>query len=389
MRTANREPRTGLYLDHAATSPLRPEAREAMIPWLDAGNASSQHRWGREARTAVDAARERVALAMGREFSEIVFTSGGTESVVLGIVGGALGNAGRKRVLFPATEHHCVLHTEPLLRRLGFHVEILPVGRDGLLAPFAIRDDVALVSVMHANNETGAMNDIEGWQRACRRAGAFFHTDAVQTFGRLPMPDADIVSVSAHKAGGPKGAGALAVRAGVSLIPLVAGGGQERERRGGTEDVAAIVGFGGVAHRREYGYEGARAFRSRLAEGGAILTLGDGVPTLPGIVHVRFPGVQADTLLFRLDRMGIAASAGAACSSGSLEPSHVLSASGATVAEAKEGVRFSFRGDEDAAFGDEAARAVLDAVASVPRAGPSPPPLSHVSHMHREMGEGF
>lgn len=336
-----------------------------MEPWLDAGNASSQHEAGRKARAAIDAAREKVARAMGREFAEVVFTSGGTEATVLAIVGGALGNPGRKRVLFPAAEHHCVLHTEPLLRRLGYSVEILPVDRFGWAHPQAIGEDVALVSVMHANNETGVVNDVAGWQEVCQEAGAVFHTDAVQTFERLPFPEAELVSVSAHKVGGPKGAGALAVRSGVGLVSLAAGGGQERERRGGTENVAAIVGFGAIADALSVPYEGATAFRTRLAKSNAILTIPSEVPCLPGIVHVRFPGVIADTLLVRLDRMGIAASAGAACSSGSLEPSHVLLAMGATTEEAKEGVRFSFRGDEDAAFGLKAAKIVLDTVALI------------------------
>ncbi|RYG29637.1 aminotransferase class V-fold PLP-dependent enzyme, partial [bacterium] len=184
-----------LYLDHAATSPLRPEARRAMLPWLDAGNPSSQHAVGRKARAAIDAVRESVAVSMGREFADIVFTSGGTESVVLGIVGAALGNAGRKRVLFPANEHHCVLHTGPLLRRLGFSVETIPVDRHGVAVPQPLGEDVALVSVMHANNETGVINDVVAWQERAHEAGAVFHTDAVQTYGRLPVPDADLVSI--------------------------------------------------------------------------------------------------------------------------------------------------------------------------------------------------
>ncbi|RYG45704.1 aminotransferase class V-fold PLP-dependent enzyme [bacterium] len=366
------KPRTpDFYLDHAATSPLRPEAKEAMLPWLDAGNASSQHREGRRARAAIDAAREVVAASMGRDFADIVFTSGGTESVVLAIMGAALGNVGRDRVLFPANEHHCVLHTAPLLQRLGFRVETIPVDAHGVAIPRTLEGDVALVSVMHGNNETGAINDVARWQGLAEEAGAVFHTDAVQTYSRLPVPDADLVSISGHKVGGPKGVGVLAIRPGVSLVALSGGGGQERERRGGTEDVASIVGFGAVAGMRAYDYAGATAFRRKLVEGGAIATLSQALPHLPGIVHLRFPGQRADTLLVRLDRAGVAASAGAACSSGSLEPSHVLMAQGCSEEEAREGVRFSFRGDEDAAFGETAADLVLDVVRSIrePRRG--------------------
>ena len=346
-----------IYLDHAATSPLRPEVREAMLPWLDSGNASSQHAEGRAARQAIDIARERVSRAMGFEFAETLFTSGGTEAANLAIIGFALGYEGpRRRILLGASEHHCVLETAPMLRRLGFSVELIPVDREGR-PEFVDLTDAALVSVMHANNETGAINDAAAWAERVHAAGAAYHADCVQTFGKLPIPSAvDIATVSAQKLGGPKGVGAIGFRAGIKLKPLVTGGGQEREVRGGTENTANIAGFGAVP----FDFVNPKLH----------LDLPGGVPTvtsdrLPGIFHVRFPGVQAESLLIRLDREGISASAGAACSSGSLEASHVLLAAGYSEAEAREGVRFSTGWKSTAEEVDRAGRLVSDVVAEI------------------------
>jgi cysteine desulfurase len=322
-----------IYLDHAATSPMRPEVREAMLPWLDSGNASSQHEEGRRARQAIDVARERISTAMGFEFAETLFTSGGTEAANLAIVGFAMGYEGpHRRIAMGASEHHCVLETTAILQRLGFTVDLLPVDRDGRVVPRDV-GEVALISVMHANNETGAINNLGAWSKIARAAGASLHSDCVQTFGKIPIPpEVDVATVSAHKLGGPKGIGAIGVRAGVKVKPLVAGGGQEREVRGGTENVAAIAGFGAIPFD-------ARSPEFEFSLPGAVFTTMG--PRLAGITHVRFPGIQSESLLIRLDREGIAASAGAACSSGSLEASHVLLAAGYSETEARQGVRFS------------------------------------------------
>ena len=352
---------TRIDLDHAATTPLRPEARRAMLPWLQhGGNPSSLHAEGRKARAAIDLARERVAARMGCEFAEVTFTSGGTEACNLALVGRALANEdpGRKRVLISAAEHACVWGVAPLLRRLGYAVEAIPVD------PFArpllerVEDDVLLVAAMAANNELGTITDVSRIASLCREAGATFFCDAVQRPGPT---DADLVAVAAHKMGGPRGAGALIVRAGTKLKPLVAGGAQERERRGGTEDTAAIVGFGAACALERFDPAPVKqAFRSTILESGTRVV--ESVSTihhpLPTIHHVRFPGVDAETLLLALDRAGIAASAGAACASGAQEPSHVLLACGWTHEEAKEAIRFSFGWTNTVEEAREAARRV-------------------------------
>ena len=346
-----------IYLDHAATSPLRPEVREAMLPWLDSGNASSQHEEGRRARQAIDVARERISNAMGFEFAESLFTSGGTEAANLAIVGFALGYDGpHRRIVMGASEHHCVLETTAILRRLGFVVDLLPVDREGRV-PATDTGEAALISVMHGNNETGAINDLGAWSRIARSVGAVLHSDCVQTFGKIPIPpEVDIATVSAHKLGGPKGIGAIGVRAGVKVKPLVAGGGQEREVRGGTENVAAIAGFGALPF-------GTAWPEFELSLPGAVFTTTG--PRLAGITHVRFPGIQSESLLIRLDREGIAASAGAACSSGSLEASHVLLAAGSSETEARQGVRFSTGWNTTADDVAEASRVITDTVAEI------------------------
>lgn len=343
-----------------------------MEEWLDAGNPSSLYAEGRRARQAVDLAREAVSEAMGCLFAELLFTSGGTEAANMALVGAALANedARRSRILLGAAEHHCVLHTKPMLERLGYRVEFLPVDREARLdldrLEAAVGDDVLLVGAMHANNELGTLNDVAAIAAIVHRRGALLHTDAVQTFGKLPWKvddlAADLVTVSAHKRNGPKGAGALYLRAGTRLKPFVAGGGQERELRGGTENVAALAGFGAAVRRAPAPSElseASRVLRDRLLAMGAVPTAADPLPTH---VHVRFPGIPAETLLIVLDRMGVNASSGAACSSGSVEPSHVLLACGYTEQEAKEGVRFSLGLETSRADVEEAAGRIEEAV---------------------------
>jgi len=371
-----------IYLDHAATTPLAPEAAEAMRPWLDGefGNPSSLHLEGRRAKDAIDEARETLAEALGCEFGEVVFTSSGTEAANLAILGTALKNEDprRNRILLGAAEHHCVLHTKPLLERLGFHVELMPVDREAQVHPEALGsllgDDVLLVSVMHANNEIGTINPEAELAALTHEVGALFHTDAVQTFlvdslPRLSNLAADLVSVSAHKVNGPKGVGALYQRAGVKLQPISLGGGQEREVRAGTENVAGIVGFGAAGRARSQGTpavsdsqrQARDLFLQKLEDAGFVRTAKHFDSVLPGHAHVRLLRVDAETMLIRLDRMGVAASSGAACSSGSLEPSHVLLACGYTKEEAKEGLRFSFPSDADLDEANEAADRVIEA----------------------------
>ncbi|MCW5936937.1 MAG: aminotransferase class V-fold PLP-dependent enzyme [Fimbriimonadaceae bacterium] len=363
------------YLDHAATTPLAAPAREAMARWLgQPANASSLHAEGRAARDAVDQARETVAEAFGCLFGEVAFTSGGTEAANLAILGTALANPDerRRRVLFGAAEHHCVLHTRPILERLGYRVEILPTCPDATVAPeslaAALGEDVFLVSVMQANNEVGSINPIEALAGLAHEAGALFHTDAVQTFpfDEAARPaTADLISAASHKTYGPQGAGALYARSGVPLQPLAVGGGQEREVRAGTENVAAIVGFAAAVAWRlaEPGLlakkRAARdAFAQALLKDGrfqATLLDWQGPGVLCGHFHCRLPGLSAETALIRLDRAGVAASSGAACSSGSLLPSHVLLSMGFSEAAAREGLRFSFGPAQDAAFGEAVA----------------------------------
>ncbi len=342
-----------IYLDHAATTPLHPAALEAMLPWLDSGNPSSLHAEGRRAREALDEARERVSGALGCAFSDVVFTSGGTEAANLAILGVALANEDprRKRVILGASEHHCVLHTRSTLERLGYRVDLLPVTPEAVATPERIDErigeDVLLVSVMHANNELGTISPIPELAALAHRWGAAFHTDAVQTFRKLSWTagemGADLISVSAHKIGGPKAVGALYVRPGVKLSPLVGGGGQEREMRGGTENVAGIVGFGAAAAAGPLGHVSGELrdqFLASLESLGAVRTVRKS-PVLQGHAHARFPGRDAGTFLIALDRIGISASGGAACSSGSIEPSHVLLACGCPPAQAREGIRFT------------------------------------------------
>ena len=339
-----------VYLDHAATTPLLPAAREAMLPWLEAGNPSTLYAEGRHARQAIDKARETLAQAFECEFAEVVFTSGGTESAALAILGAALAADGtRTRVLISAAEHHCVLNTRPALESLGFQVEFIPVDREARVEPDSVRsllsEDVLLVCAMQGNNEVGSISNVAEIAVAAHEHGALLFCDCVQTFmkERAGETQADMISVSGHKIGGPKGAGALFVRAGTRLKAVIAGGGQERELRGGTENVAAIAGFGaavGALATDDSLQELRDSFSAHLTSLGAVPTVKEG-KRLAGHVHVRFPGISAETLLIVLDRTGIAAGSGAACSSGSIEPSHVLLACGYSLAEAKEGVRFT------------------------------------------------
>jgi cysteine desulfurase len=331
--------------------------------WLNAGNPSSLYKEGRAAKAAIDEAREIVSDRLDVSFGEVIFTSSGTESAGLALLGAALGaslgasldgsNEVRRKVIFSEAEHHCVLNTRPQLEALGFEVALAPVDRyarvDLVRLGALLGDkDVLIVAAMHANNELGSLNPVQSIGDLCKAAGALFFCDAVQTFGKIPFTardlNADLISLSAHKFGGPKGAGAVYIKAGTPFKPVFSGGGQERELRGGTENVAGIAGLAEAVrqipdslHRESL----APSFRRFLVELGAVETVSAEINTLENHVHVRFPGVYSDTFLILLDRLGVSAGSGAACSSGSLEPSHVLLACGYTHDQSKEGLRFT------------------------------------------------
>lgn len=343
-----------IYLDHAATTPLRKEAFEAMMPFFADlfGNPNSPYSFAQEARNAVDEAREKVAGVLGCRTREVVFTSGGTESDNAAIKGvaSALKPSGR-HVITSAIEHHAIIHSCEELVEAGYEVTYLPVGRDGIVDPQAvedaIREDTTLVSVMYANNEIGTVQDIaEIARRTHRKAEAMgrnivVHTDAVQAAGWLSLDvnelDVDMMSLSAHKFYGPKGVGVLYVRRGTPFNPLIVGGGQERQRRSGTENVPGIVGAAVAldladSERIEVG-EAVIPLRDIFIEGileripGARLN-GDRYRRLPNNVNFSFDGVEGEAVLLGLDFAGIYASTQSACSSASIEPSHVLVALG-------------------------------------------------------------
>ncbi len=382
-----------IYLDHAATTPLDPIARQAMLPWLAEKfhNPSSLYAGAREARVAIDDARDTLAQALGCLAGEILFTSSGTEAANLALIGVALANRGaeRNRIVISDAEHHCVIHTKPLLESFGYRVEMLAVEGDASLSPGAVEEamgsDVLLVAAMHANNETGAISDAERISEIARAHGVLHFCDAVQTFGLLPTPGADLVAVSAHKLYGPKGIGALVVRAGISPQPIIIGGSQEREMRAGTENVAGIVGFGAAVRLAMNDPGRAERIAQVRDQFESALTL----PTLtvppvitqcgvrlPGHSHLAFPGSDAESMLINLDLIGVDAGSGAACSSGSIEPSHVLRASGWSEADAKQALRFTFGKDTTDAEATEAARRVIEAATRqrAPSNVPIPPP---------------
>ena len=349
-----------IYLDYNATTPLAPEMLDAMRPYLERhfGNASSIHAAGREARAAVDESRDRIARALGAKSHEIVFTSGGTESDNLAIIGLARALAERgKHVITCATEHHAVLHACAFLeKREGFRITRLPVDARGHIDLQRLRDsienDTTLVSIMSANNETGTLHPVAEIAAICRERGALFHSDAIQSFGKEPLlaRDFDALSLAAHKFHGPKGAGILFLGAGIPIERLQHGGSHENERRAGTENVAAIVGMAHAAELAIRGMDAERArqatLRDRLWQGihgafPAAVMNGDPHARLANTLNVSFPGFDGEGLLMNLDLAGVCASSGSACMVGSIVPSHVLLAMGAPAELARATVRFS------------------------------------------------
>ena len=350
-----------IYLDHAATTPTRPEVAEAMLPYFTEafGNPSSVYSYGQEARQAVEEARSRVAQLIGAKSEEIIFTSGGTEANNFALKGVAYANESKgNHIITSSIEHHAVLEPCKLLEKRGFKVTYLPVDKYGLVDPDDVRKAVTpktiLISVMHANNEVGTVEPIEEIGSIAREAGIYFHSDAVQTAGHIPLNvdelNVDLLSVSAHKFYGPKGVGALYVRKGTKLIPLVHGGEQEKRRRAGTENVPGIVGLGKAAELagKEMSKEAEQLVRLRdklirgLKEKIEHIHL-NGHPRkrLPNNVNISIDFVEGESVLLNLDLEGICASTGSACSSQSLEPSHVLLALGIPPERAHSSLRFS------------------------------------------------
>lgn len=337
-----------VYLDHSATTPVRPEVAELMLTYLTThfGNPSSIHSFGREAKKAQEIAREQVAGLIGANPQEIIFTSGGTEADNLAVIGVAQAYSKKGKHLITSTiEHHAVLDTFEYLEKQGFKVTYIPVDSEGMVDPEdvekAITDETTLISIMHVNNEVGTIQPIEEIGRIAKSKGVIFHTDAVQSVGKIPVDvnklQVDLLTASSHKIYGPKGVGCLYVRKGVRLEPQFHGGGQERKRRPGTENLPGIVGFGKAAElagqELEQEMERLTELRDMLIRGileriPEVKLNGHREKRLPGNVNVSIRYIEGESLLLSLDMKGIAASSGSACTSGSLDPSHVLLAMG-------------------------------------------------------------
>jgi len=348
-----------VYLDHAATTPVRREVREAMLPYFTDGfgNPSSMHRWGQEARARLEDARRRLARLIGAAPGEIVFTRGGTEADNLAVLGRSRIVPGAPLVC-SAIEHRAVLAAAEAAEEEGSPLHLLLPTRDGLIEPSILEEALALkpalVSVMWVNNEIGTIQPVHELAECCSEAGITFHTDAIQALGKLPIrvdqSPVSLLSLSAHKIGGPKGTGALFVRRGIQLRPLHFGGGHERGLRSGTEDVAGAVGFVCAAELAEKErlmlMQRLGELRSRLEKGlreriPNLLINGEAAPRVSSISNVSLPGASSESLLLAMDMEGLAASSGSACSSGAVAPSHVLTALGLGAEIAGPSVRFS------------------------------------------------
>ncbi|MBU8905529.1 cysteine desulfurase family protein [Desertibacillus haloalkaliphilus] len=351
-----------IYVDHAATSPVHPDVVDAMIPYLKEhfGNPSSIHHFGRENRHALDSARRVMANSIKAKDDEIIFTSGGTEADNMAITGYALANRSRgNHIITSAIEHHAVLHTCQALEKLGFEVTYLPVDSFGCISlddlKQVVREETILITIMYGNNEVGTLQPVEEIGGFLREKGIAFHTDAVQAYGTLDINvqalPVDLLSVSSHKINGPKGIGFLYAREGIKLEPHLHGGEQERKRRAGTENIAAIVGFAKAVeialHTMPERQETYQLLCRRMVD---ILNdeqiefeiNGHQHHRLPHILNISFHGVNVESFLVNLDLAGIAASSGSACTAGSLEPSHVLAAMFSQNERIASAVRFSF-----------------------------------------------
>lgn len=384
-----------VYLDHAATTPLDAEVLEAMMPYLttEFGNPSSVHGFGQRARGAIDEARARVAALIGARDSEIVFTGSGTESDNLAIGGVLRGvaadpDAERTDLVTSSIEHHAVLNSAKGLDRARHRVTFARVDAEGRVdltdLEAAVSEKTALVSVMLANNETGALQPIDEVIRLARTKGALVHTDAVQAMGKIPIDTrrlaVDLLTLSAHKIHGPKGVGALFVRGGTKMAAIIRGGSQERNRRAGTENVAGIVGLGRAAEiaQARLSADAIRIARLRdqletklVTAGGSGVVVNGAEPRICTTTNVSFDGVSGEDLLIALDLAGVAVSTGAACAAGSPEPSHVLKAMGFPRERVNSAIRFSLGRDTTEEEIDRTVEAVTTAVEQLRRGGPS------------------
>ncbi len=376
-----------VYLDNNATTPVLPEVLDAMRPYFGErfGNASSIHHHGQETRAAVEHARESVAALLGCRAAEVVFTSGGTESDNLAIAGLA---AAGDHIITSSIEHHAVLHACKHLEETGCDVTYLPVDRSSLIDPDdvrrALRPNTKLISIMMANNETGVLQPVEEIGKIAAEADVFFHTDAVQAASKVPIDVArircDTLSISGHKLHAPQGVGALYVRRSTRITPLFYGGRHERSRRPGTENVPGIVGLGKAAELAMRGFDRGEdqkmsALRDRLEQG--ILAQvddsgvnGEGAPRVPNTSNVYFDSIEGEPMVISLDLKGLAVSTGAACSSGALEPSHVLLAMGLRPDRARASVRFSLGKQSTASDVDFALALVPETVARLRELSP-------------------
>jgi len=383
-----------VYLDYNATTPVEPEVLDAMLPYFSGefGNASSIHTYGQKARAAVETAREHVAALIAARPQEIFFTSGGTESdnhAIFGIVSSAAASpSSRPHVITSFVEHEAVLNACQALEKQGVDVTYLHVDQDGLIdledLRAAIRKETVLITIMHANNELGTVQPLEDVGRIAKDADVYFHTDAVQSGGKMPIDvnefHLDLLSLSGHKLYAPKGIGALYVRGGTRLKQLLYGGQHQRGMRPGTENVAGIAGFGKAAElaRNSLANDAKRlsALRDQL-EHGLIHRVphsrinGGRAPRTPNTANLVFPGVEGEALLIALDLKGLACSTGAACSSGAVEPSHVLTAIGLPAEEARASLRFSLGRHTSQADIDFALQVIPAAVAQLRQLSPT------------------
>lgn len=387
-----------IYLDNAATTKMSDHAIQAMLPYMNDifGNPSSLHSAGQRANEALTNARERIAHLLNAEPSEITFTSGGSEADNQALISAArLGEKnGKKHIISTAFEHHAVLHTLDKLHREGFEITLLPVPENGLIQPdqvvAALRSDTCLVSVMYANNEIGTIQPIAEIGALCRERGVLFHTDAVQAVGHLKIDvqsqHIDMLSLSAHKFHGPKGVGVLYARNGISLTSLIEGGAQERHKRAGTENIPGIMGMAAAMEdactHLEENTAHVSALRNRLIQGlseipHSVLN-GDAKNRLPGNVHFCFEGIEGESLLLFLNDKGICASSGSACTSGSLDPSHVLLAIGRPHEIAHGSLRLSLSEETTESDIDTTIQAVKDVVSK----------LRNMSPVWRDLQEG-
>jgi cysteine desulfurase len=381
-----------IYLDHNATTPVEPEVLDAMLPYFsgDYGNASSIHTFGQKARSAVETAREQVAALIGARPQEIVFTSGGTEADNHAIFGIAESATPRVHIVTTAIEHEAVLNTCQALENRGAGVTYLPVDRDGRIDLTMLREtlrahpETGLITVMHANNELGTVQPLEEIGRIAAESDVHFHTDAVQSAGKIPIDVAsfklDLLSLSGHKLYAPKGIGALYIRGGTRLRQLLYGGHHQRGFRPGTENVAGIVGLGKAAQiaRASLADDGKRVAGLRDTLERALLQRvpdarvnGAGAPRTPNTTNITFPGLEGEALVIALDLKGLACSTGAACSSGAVEPSHVLTAIGLPADEARASLRFSLGRHTTVADIDFALQAIPAAVAQLRELSPT------------------